>query len=204
MRFILRREAGRSRSRCSKNWMSQSADVRSGHGGGGRCAATSSRYLERVALNKSHQDLEINVLDYWETKPNGRRLHFTWVTEPAAEPGHGDADHARRSGALADRERNVQHAEESRIRIANIMFGARVASTCPDVVGIRDDARLLIDQVEQHCCALFRAAREEEGRLKYLWEEIRAFFLMFRIPDWANPLPDHCISGTTAPSSNVR
>ena len=39
------------------------------------------RYVEGVDLNKSHPNLEINVLDYWGTKPNGRRPHFTWVTD---------------------------------------------------------------------------------------------------------------------------
>ena len=39
------------------------------------------RVLERVALNKTNEDLEVNVLDYWETKPNGKRQHFPWVTD---------------------------------------------------------------------------------------------------------------------------
>ena len=42
----------------------------------------------------------------------------------------------------------------------------------------------LIDQSAQRCCALFRAVRQKAGRLKYLREGIRSFFLRFRIPDW--------------------
>ena len=42
----------------------------------------------------------------------------------------------------------------------------------------------LIDQVQQRCCPLFRAAREKEGRSKYLWERLRGLFLEFFIPDW--------------------
>ena len=60
----------------------------------------------------------------------------------------------------------------------------------------------LIDQVEQHCCALFWSAREEEGRLKYRREEIRAFFLMFRILD-GETLYLAIAFPTTHPSSNT-
>ena len=41
----------------------------------------------------------------------------------------------------------------------------------------------LIDRTEQRCCALFRAAPVKAGRQRYFWEEIRSFFLRFRIPD---------------------
>ena len=140
------------------------------------------RYLERVALNKSHPDLEINVLDYWETKPNGRRLHFTWVTDLPLN---------------RDTVMRIMRAGRARWRIENETFNTlknqgyelehnfgHGREHLSDVLASLMMLAFLIDQVEQHCCALFRAAREEEGRLKYLWEEIRAFFLMFRIPDW--------------------
>ena len=39
------------------------------------------RVLEQVALNKTNKDVEVNVLEYWETKPNGKRQHFSWVTD---------------------------------------------------------------------------------------------------------------------------
>ena len=36
--------------------------------------------------NKSRPDLKINVLDYWETNPNGKRQHFTRVTDLPVNP----------------------------------------------------------------------------------------------------------------------
>ena len=32
-------------------------------------------------LNDAHFDLEVNFLEYWETKPNGKVTHFSWVTD---------------------------------------------------------------------------------------------------------------------------
>ena len=43
----------------------------------------------------------------------------------------------------------------------------------------------LRDQVELRCCARFDAARENAGRMKYLRQRIRSYFVAFRIPDWA-------------------
>ena len=39
------------------------------------------RVLEQVALNKTNKDVEVNVLEYWETKRNGKRQRFSWVTD---------------------------------------------------------------------------------------------------------------------------
>ena len=39
------------------------------------------RYLSKVPLNKSHSDLMVNFLECWETDPNGKRQHFSWVTD---------------------------------------------------------------------------------------------------------------------------
>ena len=42
----------------------------------------------------------------------------------------------------------------------------------------------LIDQVQQRCCALFRAARKRADCAKYLWERLRGLFLELLVPDW--------------------
>ena len=39
------------------------------------------RYLDDVPLNDTHFALEVNFLEYWETRPDGREQHFAWVTD---------------------------------------------------------------------------------------------------------------------------
>ena len=59
------------------------------------------RDLNGVPLNDAHFEWEVNFLEYWERRPNGKEQHFAWVTDLPI-PGidrHG-AD-ARRAGAVA-------------------------------------------------------------------------------------------------------
>ena len=39
------------------------------------------RYLDAVPLNDTHFELEVNFLEYWERRPDGREQHFAWVTD---------------------------------------------------------------------------------------------------------------------------
>ena len=38
------------------------------------------RFLNRASLNKSNQDLFVNVIEYRHTNHNGKELNFSWVT----------------------------------------------------------------------------------------------------------------------------
>jgi len=38
------------------------------------------RYVNDVPLNDEHFDYRVNVLEYWEEKPNGKKQYFSWVT----------------------------------------------------------------------------------------------------------------------------
>ena len=140
------------------------------------------RYLEGAALNKSHPDLKINVLDYRETKPEGSRQHFTWVTDLPVN---------RRTVM------RLMRAGRARWRVENETFNTLKNQSyelghnfghghcnLSDIMANLMMLAFLIDQVEQRCCALFAAALEKAERLKYLREDIRSFFRSFRIPDW--------------------
>ena len=41
-----------------------------------------------------------------------------------------------------------------------------------------------IDQLQKACCSLFQAALARSRRPKYFWEDLRAMFLAYRLPDW--------------------
>ena len=38
------------------------------------------RWVNQIPLNKSHPDLEVNFLDYWEIR-EGKEFNFSWITE---------------------------------------------------------------------------------------------------------------------------
>ena len=140
------------------------------------------RYLEGVALNKSHPDLKINVLDYRETKPKGSPKRFTWVTDLPVN---------------RDTVMRIMRAGRARWRVENETFNTlknqgfqlehNFGHGCEHLSDVLASLMLLaflIDQVEEHCCSLFRSARDRAGRLKYFREALRGMFLQFLIPDW--------------------
>ena len=53
-----------------------------------------------------------------------------------------------------------------------------------DVFATRAMRAFLIDQVQQHCCQVFRKAREHQGRNLYPWNRLRELVRTFAFPDW--------------------
>ena len=139
------------------------------------------RYLEGVALNRSHPDLKINSLDDWERNPNGKRQHFGWVTDLPVNPD--TVMRIMRAGRARWRaEDETLHTFKSHGYEFGHDFG-HGSRNSSDVLAQLMMLGFLIDQVELRCCALFDAARENAGRMKCLRERIRSYFVAFRIPD---------------------
>ena len=98
------------------------------------------RYLEGVALNKSHPDLKINVLDYWETKPNGKRQQFSWVTDLPVNP-----DTVMRIMRAGRARWRVENETFNTLKKSVLRVGSQLRPWPPQPVGHHgqpDDARL--------------------------------------------------------------
>ena len=140
------------------------------------------RYLNGAPLNDAHFELEVNFLEYRELRPNGKKQHFSWVTDLRITE----------LNALA-----LMRAGRARWRIENETFntlknqgyhfehnfghGDKHLAT---VFAYLMMLAFLIDQVQQRCCALFQAARAKAGRSRYFRERLRAMFLNYELPDW--------------------
>ena len=140
------------------------------------------RYLNDAPLNDTHFDLAVNFLEYWETRPTGKRQRFSWVTDLPIDDARVMA---------------LMRAARARWRIENETFntlknqgycfehnfghGEKHLST---VFAYLMMLAFLIDQCQQRGCALFRAAQANAGRARYFWERLRALFLDFQLPDW--------------------
>ena len=140
------------------------------------------RYLNGAPLNDAHFELEVNFLDYWETRPNGKERHFSWVTDlPIDESNVMDPMRAGRARWRIKNEtfntlKNPGYGFEH-----NFGHGENRLST---VFAYLMMLAFLIDQIQQRCCRLFRAAQAKAGRALYFWEKLRAMFLEFALPDW--------------------
>ena len=140
------------------------------------------RFLNGVPLNQANVDLKVNFLECRETRPNGRELRFSWVTDiGVTESNAYDLMRAGRARWRIENEtfntlKNQGYGFEH-----NFGHGKRHLAT---VFAHLTMLAFLIDQVQQRCCSLFRAARAKAGGSKYLWERLRGLFTEFYVPDW--------------------
>ncbi len=140
------------------------------------------RLLNGVPLNDAQFDLEVNFLECWETTPQGRARHFSWVTDREITESNGEA--LMRAGRARWR---IENEPFNTLKHQGDGFAHHVGhGKRPRATGFAGLTRLafLIDPIQQRCGALFGAARERAGRPKYFWERLRRLFLACFIPGW--------------------
>ena len=136
-----------------------------------------------LPFNDANFDLKINMLHDEETDTNGNRKRFSWVTDLPL-----DRDTvmpvmraARRRWAIENETFQTLKARDAYRFEHNFGHGN---NRLADVFATLAMLAFLIDQVQQHCCQLFRKAREHQGRNLYLWNRLRELVRTFAFPDW--------------------
>jgi hypothetical protein len=136
------------------------------------------RFCNRVPLNESHPDVLVNVLEYWEFDRDLRDLkkvqHFSWISYFLLTPDNvWDIMRGGRArwkienetfNTLKNQGYNLEH---------NYGHGELNLSV---VLAFLMMLAFLVDQVQQLCCPLFKAAWHKMKTKCHLWEEIRSHF----------------------------
>jgi hypothetical protein len=131
------------------------------------------RFVNDVPLNASNADVRVNVIAYWEVGAD-QVQHFSWVTDWRVST------------------RNVfslMRGGRARWRIANETFNTRKnqgyhfehnyghgQQNLSVVFAMLMMLAFLVDQTQQHCCALLQAVWAKLGSKRLLWERMRALF----------------------------
>ena len=140
------------------------------------------RYLNAVPLNDTHFECEVNFLEYWETRPDGKTQRFSWVTDlPIDDANVMALMRAARARWRIENETFNTLKNQGYCFEHNFGHGNEHLST---VFAYLMMLAFLIDQCQQRGCALFQAAQAKAGRARYFWERLRALFLDFQLPDW--------------------
>ena len=140
------------------------------------------RYLNQAPLNDTHFDLEVNFLEYWELKPNGKTQHFSWVTDiPLREDNLLSLMRGARARWKIENETFNTLKNQGYHFEHNFGHGYQHLST---VFAYLMLLAFLIDQIQQHSCKLFQAAQQKAKRRSYFWEQVRGLFLHYLIPNW--------------------
>jgi hypothetical protein len=140
------------------------------------------RFINGVPLNKSNPDVLVNYLDYWEVKDGKQIYSHQWIT---------DIDLTRENVW------SVMRAGRARWKVGNETFntlknlgynlehnyghGEKYLAT---VFATLMMLAFLVDQVQEHVCVLFKAARNMFYSRTALWEEMRGLFRGFFIKCW--------------------
>lgn len=141
-----------------------------------RCVAS---FVNNVPLNESNQDLLVNYLQYMEYDADDTLLRrFSWVTDLRVT--RQNARHFVRGGRSRwkienetfntlknqgyEFEHNFGHGEQHlAVVLAFLMMLA-----------------FLTDQIQQHCCPLFKAVQTKLKSKRALWDNLRSHFRHFK------------------------
>ena len=131
------------------------------------------RFVNDVPLNESNADVRVNFIEYWEIGQH-KIQHFSWVTDLRVSTRN--VFHLMRGGRARWKienetfntlknqgyhfEHNYGHGQQN----LSVVFAMLMMLA------------FLVDQTQQHCCALFQAVWAKLGSKRLLWERMRALF----------------------------
>ena len=137
-----------------------------------------------VPLNKSNQDVKVNLIEYRQTNTKGKETNFSWVTNIPVSPANV---------------MKIMRAGRARWKIENETFntlknlgynfehnyghGKKFLSTVFCMLMI---LAFMIDQIQEICCALYRKCRATLYTYRDLWENMRVLFIRVNLESWEN------------------
>ena len=137
------------------------------------------RFINQVPLNRSNQDVLVNVIEYWQVDKHDRITKFSWVTDLTVTPENVEsfmrAGRARWKienetfNTLKNQGYNLGH---------NYGLGKKNLSAVFTILML---LAFLVDQVQQMSCWLFQAAWTKLNSKRALWEKMREYFHMYRV-----------------------
>ncbi|HUD01429.1 MAG TPA: transposase [Rhabdochlamydiaceae bacterium] len=142
-------------------------------------------FYNGVPLNDSNHDLQVNFIDCIVKNKKGKITgHFSWVTDILVtldnvyQLSRGGRARWKIENETFNTLKNQSYQFEH-----NFGHGYRHLS---HVFGLLMFLAFLIDQVQQRCCGLFRAALAKMKRKIRFWDRLRCVFLEYYIDSWAD------------------
>lgn len=140
------------------------------------------RIFNGAPLNDTYPDLKVNFLDYWEIHPNGKKQHFSWITDFLLTKNN--VTKIIRGGRARWK---IENETFNTLKNQGYNFEHNYGHGNKHLCSVFTMLMLLsflIDQSLELCCSVYKAARKRE-RTKYsLWEKIRVLFTYFNWDTW--------------------
>lgn len=136
-------------------------------------------WINKLAINDSHPDCLVNVLEYWEEHENGKQQHWVWVTDFLLSEKNvyqimrgGRARHKIENETFNTLKNQGYQFEH------NFGHGKKHLST---VFAYLMVLAFFVDQLQQLGCKTFNKALARLKTKKSLWERKRSIFFNFFI-----------------------
>ena len=140
------------------------------------------RFINQIPLNKTHKDLRINYLEYWEVDKNGKEKNFTWITDITLS--RDNVYHVMRAGRARWKVENETFNTLKNLGYNfehNYGHGKKHLAT---VFALLMMLAFLIDQVQELSCKVFNAARHRYHSKIGFWIKLKSMFTEHYIEDW--------------------
>lgn len=133
------------------------------------------KIMNKVPLNKSNQDLLVNFMEYHEENlATGEVQHFCWITD--FEITNENAMKIMRGGRARWK---IENETFNTLKNQGYHLGHNYGlgkKNLSEVLVLLMILAFLIDQIQQICCPLFKAARKKFRSKIFFWEELRSLF----------------------------
>ena len=138
-------------------------------------------YVNKLPLNDSHQECEVNMLEYKEVGMK-KKQYFCWVTDmPLKESTVMSVMRGGRARWKIENETFNTLKNQGYQFEHNFGHGYHHLSV---VLAYLMFLAFLIDQIQEFCCPYFRSALKKMKRKLYLWNKMRGMFLHYLIDSW--------------------
>jgi hypothetical protein len=140
------------------------------------------RFLNNVPLNKSNQDLLINVLEYWQVEKDGKTTIFNWVADMALTK---ENVHTIMRGGRA--RWKVENETFNTLKNQGYNLGHNYGLGKKNLSGIFTILMMLaflIDQAQQLCCWLFQVQLLNVVANEIYWKQYEGSFIISKLIQW--------------------
>jgi hypothetical protein len=142
------------------------------------------RFVNGISLNKSNQDVKVNLIEYRQTDHRGKETNFSWVTNIYVSAINvmkimkGGRARWKIENETFNTLKNLGYNFER-----NYGHGKQYLSTIFCMLMM---LAFLIDQIQEICCPLFRKCKSTLYTYRGLWEEMRVLFRRVNLLNWEN------------------
>lgn len=142
------------------------------------------RYVNDLQLNEGAEDVHVNFLDYSECRPDGRELHFSWVTD--MEINDSNAYQIMRGGRARWK---IENETFNTLKNQGYEFEHNYGhgyNNLSVVLAFLMMLAFLADQAQLLTCKVVQEAVAKKKRLSVYYQTIRELFKTFVFNSWTD------------------